>query len=200
MEGEDSDRKSAPDSSKQRGLLNEEADVLIEPTRTGVGAGSARYLALAEQALISGSNFLLYIYAARMLPKEQWGALSFALASLQVLQGFQRAFVTVPMMTSGDKQGVFRRSLSFWSQMQGWVTGITLVLIISIYLDAYYLLEPWVSSSLLLVAGLLAPWYYMEYARRVVIMSYSMYRLLLMAIAYALIFLIAGAGAYSIGY
>lgn len=195
MESKEHGNRSEPHSSRQ----NDTADT-AEQSQSGASARSARYIALAEQALISGSNFLLYIYAARMLPKEQWGALSFALASLQVLQGFQRAFVTVPMMTSGDKQGVFRRSLSFWSQMQGWVTGITLVLIISIYLVAYYLLEPWVSSSLLLVAVLLAPWYYMEYARRVVIMSYSMYRLLLMAIAYALIFLIAGAGAYSIGY
>ena len=71
--------------------------------QAGVGARSARYFALAEQSLISGSNFLLYIYAARVLPKDQWGSLSFTLAFLLVLQGFQRAFVTVPMATSGDR-------------------------------------------------------------------------------------------------
>src|SRR5688500_6382632 len=157
MEGEDSDRKSAPDSSKQRGLLNEEADVLIEPTRTGVGAGSARYIALAEQALISGSNFLLYIYAARMLPKEQWGALSFALASLQVLQGFQRAFVTIPLMTSGEQHGSFAGTLGFWNQIQGWVTGMTLILILFIYVAAHFAMDDWVSDSMLLAAILLIP-------------------------------------------
>ena len=196
MENKEPGSNSAPNSS----LENYTADTGVGQKQRGASARSARYIALVEQALISGSNFLIYIYAARILPKEQWGVLSFALASLQVLQGFQRAFVTVPMMTSGDKHGVFRRSLSFWSQIQGWVTSVTLAFILLVYVVAKYVWEDWVSSSLLLVAVLLVPWYYMEYVRRVVIMSSSMSRLLLMAILYVLVFLIAGAGAYYIGY
>lgn len=178
----------------------EEADTVVEQQYASARSKSARYLAFAEQILISGSNFLLYIYAARMLPKDQWGMLSFALASLQVLQGFQRAFVTVPMMTSGDKHSTFTHSLCFWNSIQGWVTGVTLVLVLFIHVIARYIMDYWVADSLLLVAALLIPWYYMEYARRVVIMSSSMYRLLFMGIAYALVFLIVGGGAYWVNY
>lgn len=191
MEGRDPERKSASDSSEQRLPSGEEAGVLIEQNQAGVDARSARYLVLVEQALISGSNFLLYVYAARMLPKDQWGTLSFALALLQVLQGFQRAFVTLPMVTSGDKQGVFANSLRFWRQMQGGITAATLLLVLGLYVIALYYLDAWVAEGILLTAVLVIPWYYMEFARRVIIMSSSMYRLLTMAIIYVCVLLIA---------
>ena len=197
MEGKDPESKSTSSLSEQQGVSSsQKAAALTEQSRTGVGARSAKYFALAEQVLISGSNFILYVYAARMLPKEQWGALSFALAFIHVLQGFQRAFVTVPMMTSGDKHGAFASSLRFWRQMQGWVTGGTLLLMVGFYAIARYWLDAWVAESILLTAALVIPWYYMEFARRVIIMSSSMYRLLVMAIIYALVLLTAGTVAH----
>lgn len=192
MEGKSSENKSTSSSSEQHGVPpSEKADALPEPGRSGVGARSARYYALAEQALISGSNFFLYVYAARMLPKDEWGALSFSLAFIHVLQGFQRAFVTVPMMTSGDKHGDFVSSLGFWRQMQGWVTGVTILLMLVLYSIARYCMDSWVAESILLTAVFVIPWYYMEFARRVIIMSSSMYRLLVMAIFYAFVLLMA---------
>lgn len=162
----------------------------------GVGARSARYFALAEQSLISGSNFLLYVYAARVLPKDQWGSLSFTLAFLLVLQGFQRAFVTVPMATSGDRHGVFGDSLRFWRQMQGWITGLTLLLLLGFYAIARHYLDAWVAQSILLTAVLVVPLYYMEFARRVIIVAFSMHRLVIMAAIYAVVLLSAGAVAH----
>lgn len=198
MEGKQPETRSTSSSSGHDDVpSNQEETASVEQSQEGVGAKSAHYFALAEQALISGSNFLLYLYAARMLPKDQWGALSFALAFLQVLQGFQRAFVTVPMITSGDKHGTFANSLRFWRQMQGWVTAVTLFLLLCIYIIARPM-DPWVGESILLTAVLLIPWYYMEFARRVIIMSHSMNRLLGMAICYALVLLLTGAIAHSL--
>lgn len=180
--------------------LSGEAGVSSEQSRSDVAAKSARYCALAEQAFISGGNFLLYVYAARTLPKDQWGTLSFALASLLVLQGFQRAFVTVPMVTSGEKYSVFAGSLRFWRQMHGWVTGATLLLLLCFYVMARHYLEVWVAESVLLTAILVIPVYYMEFARRVVIMAFSMRRLLVMAAIYVFILFLAGAIVHRLGY
>jgi O-antigen/teichoic acid export membrane protein len=185
-------RPSLPPSGKK--------DIPAKEGQSGVSAKSARYFAIAEQAFISGSNFLLYVYAARMLPKNQWGALSFALATLLVLQGFQRAFVTVPMVTSGDKHSTFTDSLPFWRQMQGWTTAATLLLLLCFYIMARYYLDAWIAESILLTAILVIPMYYMEFARRVVIMAFSMRRLLVMAAIYAFVLFIAGAIAHWLGY
>lgn len=166
---------------------------------SGVRSKSARHYALLEQGLISGSNFLLYIYAARILPKEEWGALSFALASLLLLQGFQRAFVTLPMITSGELQGSGVTSLFFWRQLQGWVTGLTLLVICVFILLSSFAFAGWVTDSAILTAALVVPLYYLEFARRVVIITLSMRRLLMMAIAYSVSLLLLVLIAYELG-
>ena len=157
-----------------------------------------RYLALAEQALVSGSNFLLYVFATRSLPKEQWGALSMALAVLLVVQGFQRAFVTLPMSSSGDDKASFiGTNLLFWRQVQVVMIALTMPVIGVAYLVAWQVGVEWVQQCVAMTAALLIPMYYLEFTRRVVILGGSMKRLFVMATAYAVVLGAASLIAYA---
>lgn len=142
-----------------------------------------RYFALLEQALLSGGNFLLYLYAARSLSKEAWGELSLALGLVLVIQGFQRAFVTIPMVTSGSQES-FATSLAFWKKIQMLVSIALLVLLLLAYLVSLAFFEQWLQRSLAYACCLIIPVFYLEFARRLTVMSSAMRRLVLMAIAY----------------
>lgn len=156
---------------------------------------SDRYFTLIEQALISGSNFLLYLYATRSLPKENWGELSMALAALLVIQGFQRAFVTLPMSTSGDSPMSFmREALPFWCRAQVAIILLTIPLIILAYGIAVPYGAAWVVRCIEITAILMVPMYYLEFARRVVILGVSMQRLVGMAVIYSCVLAIGALG------
>lgn len=142
-----------------------------------------RYFALVEQALISGGNFLLYLYAARSLSKEAWGELSLALGLVLVIQGFQRAFVTIPMVTSGG-QASFAASLAFWKRIQLLVSVVLFVLLALAYAASLMFFEQWLQRALAYACCLVIPVFYLEFARRLTVMSAAMRRLVRMAIAY----------------
>lgn len=59
----------------------------------------SRVAALLEQGLVSGANFLAFILLARALAAEAWGAFGLAYAVVLFVQGWQRALVTIPMIT-----------------------------------------------------------------------------------------------------
>lgn len=152
----------------------------------GVYRRSAKYFALAEQGLISGSNLVIYLLAARMLPREDWGALSFSLAAILVLQGLQRAFVSLPMSTAGRTGEEVRRLMPLWNGVQFIVTTSAIALVGGFALLSRLGLEDWVTRSAIVAAVLIGPMFYHEYSRRVVITTGSMKRLLGMGCGYAL--------------
>lgn len=152
----------------------------------GAGAGSARHLSLAEQGLISGSNFLVLIAAARILPKEALGAFSFALATLLLFQGLiQRAFVLLPMSTTGKSRDESVHNLAFWRWVQAGTMAAILALMGAFYLVARGFLDAWIADSVLVALIVVVPSFYMEFLRRVVLLTSTMPRLLLMGCAYA---------------
>ena len=147
---------------------------------------SNRHLALVEQALISGGNFVLYLYAARTLPKEDWGELSLSLGLILVIQGFQRAFVTIPMVTSGGDAKAFSVAIEFWKKVQFLVTVTMLLGLLICYVISALTSPTWVQHVLVYAMALLVPAFYQEFVRRTTVMSLSMTRLVWMASAYAI--------------
>ena len=57
--------------------------------------------AVIDQALFSGSNFIVNILLARWLPPEEYGAFAVALSVFYLLAGFHTAVLTEPMMVFG---------------------------------------------------------------------------------------------------
>lgn len=66
-----------------------------------------RNLALIDQALVSGCNFLSVLYIGRHLPAAEFGLFSLALLSTVFLGNMHRAAITQPMnvLGSGEKPG-----------------------------------------------------------------------------------------------
>ncbi|MFQ5958177.1 MAG: lipopolysaccharide biosynthesis protein [Alphaproteobacteria bacterium] len=60
--------------------------------------------ALADQALVSGTNFLTGILLARFLGLEEFGRFTLAWMAVQFVNSIQFALVSAPMMTIGPKQ------------------------------------------------------------------------------------------------
>ncbi|GIX47763.1 MAG: hypothetical protein KatS3mg131_1974 [Candidatus Tectimicrobiota bacterium] len=55
-------------------------------------------LAVLDQGLFSGANFLVNILLARWLPPEEYGAFAVALSVFYLLAGFHTAVLTEPML------------------------------------------------------------------------------------------------------
>lgn len=68
-------------------------------------------VAVADQALVSGTNFVTAILLARLCTKEEFGAYVLALSVLFFLNGIQTALITGPMMVLGaaKEHDEFRR-------------------------------------------------------------------------------------------
>lgn len=147
----------------------------------------ARYLALVEQGLISGGNFLLYLYAARALPKAAWGELSLAMGLILVVQGFQRAFVIIPMVTSGVAADAFAAGLAAWKRLQLLVTLVLFAVLLLAGLVSGLAFADWVRNTIVYAILLLLPQFYMEFSRRILVMSSDMTRLVGMASVYVLV-------------
>lgn len=58
-------------------------------------------LAILDQALFAGSNFLINILLARSLPRAQYGAFALAFSVLLLIGGIHSASITEPMMVFG---------------------------------------------------------------------------------------------------
>ena len=60
-------------------------------------------LALLDQGLVSGSNFLVSILLARWLTRDQYGAYAMGFSIFIFLYGFQNAFLLEPMSVFGPE-------------------------------------------------------------------------------------------------
>lgn len=147
---------------------------------------NSRYLALIEQAIISGSNFLLFLYAARSLSKEDWGELTLALGVVLVIQGFQRAFVIIPLVTSGVGSGAFSASFGFWNRVHLIISFCLFFIVFFAYANSLFFFDEWLQRTLAYSCCLIFPIFYLEFSRRVIVISSTMQRLVIMAMAYVL--------------
>src|SRR3989339_1774999 len=78
--------------------------------------------ALADQAMVSGVNFLTGILLARYLGLEEYGRFTLAWMAVLLCNSFQQAGIIAPMMSIGPKQKNFFQAedgIRDWS-----VTGV----------------------------------------------------------------------------
>ncbi|MFQ5786103.1 MAG: lipopolysaccharide biosynthesis protein [Alphaproteobacteria bacterium] len=77
---------------------------MIQATRDLIARYSQVNWALADQALVSGANFLTGILLARFLGIEEFGRFTLAWMAVQFMNSIQFALVSAPMMSIGPKQ------------------------------------------------------------------------------------------------
>ncbi len=73
--------------------------------------------ALADQAMVSGSNFLTGILLARFLGIEAFGVFTLAWMLVQFISGIQSALILSPMMSIGPKQAAEQAQAYYVSVM-----------------------------------------------------------------------------------
>ncbi|MCW5640841.1 MAG: oligosaccharide flippase family protein [Rhodoferax sp.] len=148
----------------------------------------SRLSALFEQGFISGSNFLILIFAARVLEPAQWGVFSFAMACVLMVQGLQRAAVILPMVNQCATPEGLRQHQSSWYRMQLFATGISIgLLLIVVWLPGLPPQHAWVAHSAAVAALLTGPIYFYEFNRRLLILRGLQNKLIWVAISYALV-------------
>jgi len=90
-------------------------------------------LAVLDQGLFSGANFLVNILLARWLPPEEYGAFAVALSIFYLLAGFHTAVLTEPMMVfgAGKYREHFRKYLGMllWGH---WAISALIALILGV--------------------------------------------------------------------
>jgi O-antigen/teichoic acid export membrane protein len=151
---------------------------------------SDRAAALIEQALVSGANFVAFVFFARTLDAAAWGSFGFAYALLLFVQGFQRALVTIPMIPFSAAAG--------WDASRiTWARTSTLLVLAAVVLP---LLAAGVVAlagggwllQALLMAALMAPCVFAhEFARRAAVQERRFGTLAGMGAAYAAVMVLA---------
>ena len=92
-------------------------------------------LALADQAIVSASNFLAWILLARLLGIEEFGRFTLYWIVAEFFQGMQHASIILPMMAMAPKQGASDRRLYLGAllvQQGALAIIVTLLLIIGL--------------------------------------------------------------------
>jgi O-antigen/teichoic acid export membrane protein len=128
---------------------------------------SARHGALLEQGLLSVAQLLAFLLWARLLAPEAWGQFGLAYAGVLFLQGFQRAWVTLPMVPLSARGAGWARTRLRWARLN---MGLALLVAVALGLATLAgtrLLadSPWL-ASLGMAAALWLPMSLHEFARR----------------------------------
>jgi O-antigen/teichoic acid export membrane protein len=96
---------------------------MISKLAKAILANQNKWFTFADQALVSGVNFLLGILLARFMGVESYGVFALAWMSVLFAASLQQAFVIAPLYTLGPKQ----------ANKQAWLTGQnTIQLLISL--------------------------------------------------------------------
>ncbi len=114
--------------------------------------------ALADQALVSGTNFLTAILLARFLGPEEFGRYMIVWFAVFLAQNMQRALVNAPMMTLSVTWPDADRAKSFGAvfQHQLALCAFTAFLVYAIFLVADIFVPDWKLGTLALPGALLA--------------------------------------------
>ena len=83
-------------------------------------------LAIVDQGLFAGTNFLLGILLARWLESAQYGAFAVAYSVFLLLSTFHTAVLTEPMLVFGANKyaGCFPQYLDLLTYGHRWITGV----------------------------------------------------------------------------
>lgn len=134
------------------------------------------------------------IIAARTLAPAEWGVLSFALASVLMVQGLQRAAVILPMVNQCATPEGLRLHQSSWFRMQLIATGVSIGLLALVAsLPVYSENHAWIARSAAIAAVLIGPVYFYEFNRRLLILQGRQPLLVRIAVAYAVALCIGAA-------
>lgn len=153
-----------------------------------------RTASMADQGLISGSNLMAFLVAARCLPTEDWGSFGFAFASVTFLQGFQRSSVIIPMIMSSGSPGAWEAQRTAW---RGLNTMLLLACATCFAVAAALaggLGVGWLAKSMTMATVICPALFVFEFARRSVIQESRFLLLIGVSASYALC-VVAGAAA-----
>jgi O-antigen/teichoic acid export membrane protein len=153
-----------------------------------------RWAALLEQAFVSGANFVVFIVFARQLAPAAWGAFGFAYALVLFVQGFQRAFVTIPMVAFAAEPTAWAAQRARWARANAALAlAGTLALALAAAL-AWRWAPGWWARSAALAAAMFGALLLHEFARRAAVQDRRFDRLALMGAAYAAVLLAVALG------
>lgn len=120
---------SASDQLQIDALLEREVPVLtarIDRRLTWVKKGS---LALLDQGLVSGSNFLVAILLARWLTRDDYGAYAMGFSIFILLYGFHNAFLLEPMSVFGP-ESYSNCLVAYVKKLLGFHFALALILVV----------------------------------------------------------------------
>ena len=123
---------------------------------------------LADQALISGTNFVITILLARALTVEAFGGYALVYAGLMLFGGLQTALITQPHNVLGAiRHGVaYRRYNTTTALLQLLLATLSTLVVLAGWGGS--VLAGWSTASLLLpLAGAVFAWQMQEFIRRV---------------------------------
>ncbi len=172
---------------RRRPMARGDPPVALTPGGTPARAHPAsRVAALAEQAMISGANFVAFLLFARFLPQATWGEFGFAYALAVFAQGFQRAWVTIPMISFSAAAGRWAQEQATWSRLNS-MLALIVVGLFGLGAGAAVLFGvAWVGRATAMAAVMAAPMLLYEYGRRAVVLETRMGLLAAMGLIYAL--------------
>jgi O-antigen/teichoic acid export membrane protein len=117
-------------------------------------------IAILDQGVFSGSNFLLNILFARWLRPEEYGAFAISFAIYLFVSGFQNALVLEPMTLFGPAKysETLREYLGGQSFVHFFVTGLSglIIFVLGFVLYSLHLVDEILSLSII-AAGLFLP-------------------------------------------
>lgn len=122
--------------------------------------------ALVEQGLVSGAHLLAFVLFARALPASAWGVFGMAHALVLFVQGFQRAWVTLPMIPFSTEGGGWAAQRPAWLARHSLLLLATLSLLGAASAAAVAARAGWLAQSLTLSTLLCGPLLLQEFARR----------------------------------
>ena len=133
-------------------------DVLESPSVVPSAAGDRRliwlrkgFLALMDQGLLSGANFLVAILLARWLTRDEYGAYAMGFSIFILLYGFHSAFLLEPMSVFGPESiarclGAYVRKLLGYHVV---LRGILVALVIAgVILLPFFMVDRALTSAL----------------------------------------------------
>ena len=125
-----------------------------------------RAAVLSEQALLSGAHLLAFVLFARLLTPAEWGEFGFAFALVLFVQGFQRAWITIPMIPFSAAADGWAPARAAWVARNTALVGAAVLVLALAAALSLALQLGWVSRALALAAVLSGPLLLHEMARR----------------------------------
>lgn len=150
---------------------------------------SSRVISLAEQVILSTTNFCSIVIFARFLSIEEFGVYCLAFTLLTLLQGFQRMVISISMVVLSPDIQILHLHRHNWNFVQAGIVLIPLIIVAMAFI--LFKNPPWLLDTLLALMILLAPMFYYEFYRRWLLQERETILLLPMIGIYTLLFSLA---------